>query len=52
MKKINVTGVDNIDLKLAYKVISIIMDNNQLNSYTSWRHVKSELAMAIADNVI
>ena len=52
MKKIiNVTGVDITDLKNAYKVISIIMDDNQLNYDTAWRHVKAELAMAIADNV-
>lgn len=51
MKKINVAGVDFADLKNAYKVISIIMDDNYLNSYTTWCHVKAELAMAIADNV-
>ena len=50
MKKLNVAGVPDADLKAAYKVISIIMDDNQLNGYTSWRHVKSQLAIAIADN--
>ena len=46
-------NVDNInvnDLKTAYKVIKTIMDNNKFNYITAWRHVKAELAMAIADN--
>lgn len=46
----NVNNIDVNDLKTTYKVIKTIMDNNKFNYITAWRHVKAELAMAIADN--
>ena len=45
------TSVNPEDLKMAYRVVSQIMEENKLNYVTAWRHVKSELAMAIADNI-
>ena len=43
------TSVNSEDLKIAYRVVSQIMDENKFNYVTAWKHVKAELAMIIAD---